>query len=303
MVGEAVDLDVATDGHIGGGNKVIVLVNVLVLCAAQERSFDDAGVLLSGLVDRNRVVSQVEANDEAAVNVLRDASVEPGGVAEDLLVVVHSLEKVTLRFLRNQVVDVAEGVFLLTEAIVRRNLLLNWRAGSGHLDAAQLKEFAVLAGIEFLSVLVNASDVERSAKRDDRTLGVDFVASEVVVTDEGETRLLHFVGEGNALSPEQEGEAVTAIVGMVHLTDFDGVIGQEVVDHEGKVFALAEETEHFAIVVQELLLGGDTATSKRLFHELLEVVVLWASNLDLRVGKGVSGVALAFGLGAAKVLN
>jgi hypothetical protein len=145
--------------------------------------------------------------------------------------------------------------------------------------------------------------VERSAKRDNRTLGVDFVAGEVVVTNEGETRLLHFVGEGNALSPEEEGEAVTAIVGMVHLTDFDGVIGQEVVDHEGKVFALAEETEHFAIVVQELLLGGDTATSKRLFHELLEVVVLWASNLDLRVGKGVSGVALAFGLGAAKVLN
>jgi hypothetical protein len=66
---------------------------------------------------------------------------------------------------------------------------------------------------------------------------------------------------------------------------------------------LAEETEHFAIIVQELLLGGDTATSERLFHELLKVVIFWASNFDLGVGKGVSGVVLAFGLGGAKVLN
>jgi hypothetical protein len=67
--------------------------------------------------------------------------------------------------------------------------------------------------------------VERAAKCDNRTLGVDFVAREVVVTNKSETRLLHFVGEGNALSPEQEGEAVTTIVGMVHFTDLDSIIG------------------------------------------------------------------------------
>jgi hypothetical protein len=202
VVRETVDLDISTDGHFWGGNKVIVLVNILVLCTAQEGSFDDTRVLLGRLVDRYRIVSQVEANDEAAVNILWDAGVEPGSVAKHLLVVVYSLEEVTLRFLRNQVVDVAEGVFLLTEAVVGRDLLLNWRTGCGHLDAAQLKEFSVLAGIELLSVLVDTGDVEGAAKRDNRTLGVDFVTGEVVVTDEGETRLLHFVGEGNALSPE-----------------------------------------------------------------------------------------------------
>ena len=90
---------------------------------------------------------------------------------------------------------------------------------------------------------------------------------------------------------------------MVHFANLDGIVGEEVVDNEREVFADTEETEDLAIVVEELLLGGDAATSEGPFHEFLEVAVNGASDLDLGFGEGVGGVGLAIGLGLAKVLN
>jgi hypothetical protein len=83
------------------------------------------------------------------------------------------------------------------------------------------------------------------------------------------------------LSAEEQGETVTAIVGVMHLTDLNGVVGQEVVNNEGEVLTDAEETEHFAVVVEELLLRRDAATTERLFHEFFKVVVLGAGSFDL----------------------
>lgn len=60
VVGEAVDLDVATDWQISGSNELVVFVYILVLVATEERTFNDAGVLHSGLVDRDAIVTQVE---------------------------------------------------------------------------------------------------------------------------------------------------------------------------------------------------------------------------------------------------
>jgi hypothetical protein len=105
------------------------------------------------------------------------------------------------------------------------------------------------------------------------------------------------------LSAEEKGETVTAIVGVVHLADLNGVVGQEVVNDERKVLADAEEAEHFAVVVEELLLRGDAATSERLFHEFLKVIVLGTGSFDLGFGEGVGGVSLALGLGLTEVLN
>jgi len=154
-----------------------------------------------------------------------------------------------------------------------------------------------------LSVLIDSGDVERAAKGNDGALRINFIAGEVVVADKSKSRLFHFIGEGNALSTEEQRETVAAIVGVVHLTDLNGIIGQEVVNDEGEVLTDAEETEHFAVVVKELLLGGDSATTKRLFHEFFKVVVLRAGSFDLGFSEGVRRVSLALGLGLTEVLN
>ena len=51
VVGEAIDLDVATDGQVGRSDKCITLVHVLVLVAAEEGTLNNAGVLDCGLVN------------------------------------------------------------------------------------------------------------------------------------------------------------------------------------------------------------------------------------------------------------
>ena len=92
----SVDLDVAPDGEVGGGDEVVVLVHVLVLSPFEELAFHDTGVLLSRLEDLDGIIAQEEADDEPPVNILWDAGVEPGGETQHLLVVVDVLEEVTL---------------------------------------------------------------------------------------------------------------------------------------------------------------------------------------------------------------
>lgn len=89
VVRESVDLDVTTDGQLSGSDELVALVNVLVLITAKEGSLDNAGVLDCGLKDRDAIVSQVERNDEATLDVLRDTCVESGSVTKDLLVIVY----------------------------------------------------------------------------------------------------------------------------------------------------------------------------------------------------------------------
>lgn len=202
MVGETIHLDVATDGHVRGSDKRIVFVNVLILVAAQQGSRDNSGVLNVGLVDRNAVIAQVERDDEAAVNVLGHTSVEAGCVPQGLVGVVNALEEITFGLLGHQVVDVAERVDFLTEAIVGGDLANNWLSGFWHLDATQGEHTAVLLVEEVLGENVDSVDVEGTTKGNDFTVGHDFVAGHVVVSDEGETGLFHFVAEWKLLSLE-----------------------------------------------------------------------------------------------------
>lgn len=60
MVRVSVDLDVVLDSKVRRGNPLVVLVDVLVLVSAQERAFNDTGVLNTGLIDRDAIVLQVE---------------------------------------------------------------------------------------------------------------------------------------------------------------------------------------------------------------------------------------------------
>lgn len=103
----SVDLHVSAKRHVGGGKPFTVLVKVLILSSLQELSGNDTGILLLRLVNGNRVVSEIERDDETTVKVFRNARVETGSEPQDVLVVVEVLEEVRLRSVRNQFVDVA----------------------------------------------------------------------------------------------------------------------------------------------------------------------------------------------------
>jgi len=117
----SINLDIASNGHVCWRDERLVLVDVLVLAFVEEFTLNDARVLLSGLVDANVVIGQVEGDDEPTVNIFRHASVELGGETQDLLVVVHGLEEVTLGLLRDQLVHLAECVLLVTEPVIGRS--------------------------------------------------------------------------------------------------------------------------------------------------------------------------------------
>ena len=152
VVRVAVDLHVSADGHVSGSDESSVLVNVLVLSAFEELALDDARVLLGRLLDRDAVVSQVERDDETTVDILGNAGVEASSETQDLLVIVHGLEEVTLGLLRDQFVDVTESVLLVTESVVGRDNHGLGLTRSGVLNLAEVEVHSVLGLVEVLSV-------------------------------------------------------------------------------------------------------------------------------------------------------
>lgn len=88
---------------------------------------------------------------------------------------------------------------------------------------------------------------------------------------------------------------------MVNFSDFNGVIGEEVVDDEGKFVESCKETEDSTVVVKELFLALHSATSERFFHVLLETGVSDDRLGDLLIGKAVNGNGLGLTLRLAEV--
>lgn len=65
---------------------------------------------------------------------------------------------------------------------------------------------------------------------------------------------------------------------MMYFSNLNCVIGKVVVNYVWQVFGLAEESEYFSVIVQELLLRWHFATSKGFLHELFHVIVTGASD-------------------------
>ena len=255
----------------------------------EELAFDDARVLLGGLVDSNGVISQVERNDEATVEVLGHSSVELGGETQDSLIVVHGLEEVFLCSLRDELVHLTETVLLVAEAIVGRLNRLNGLRWSGELNLTEREFIAILGSVVGLSELIDTGHHIDAAISVDIGCGGDLVASQVVVTDEALAWLVSVVAIGELLTAEQEGKGISTVVREVALTDLESVISQVVVDSVGEIVTSGEVTEHLAVFVQELLLRHNFAATKLLLHE---VTHLWVINLgpwDLRLGEVVHG--------------
>ena len=82
---------------------------------------------------------------------------------------------------------------------------------------------------------INTADGVKSTESIDGLTRVDFITSQVVVTDEAETGLVDIGSEGKLLSSQHLGEGIAAVVGVVDLTDLDGIVGKVVLENEGKI--------------------------------------------------------------------
>ena len=301
--GVAVDLDVSTDGHITWSDWQVVVIDVLVLVAVKELAFNDTRILLGWLIDRDAIISQIEGNDEAAVNIFWDAGVETGCESQDLLVIVNTLEEVALWFLWDKLVDVTECVFLITNSIIWWDLSRDRFRRSWELNLSKGEVVSIFLGIELFSGCVDTLNNKDAAKGVDVACWGDLIAGQVVVSNEGLTWLVDIEAVWKFLSTEEQGKGIATIVGVVHLTDLNGVIGQVVVYYEWKVAALCKEAKYTAVVIQELLLGSNFATTKSFLKELFHLRVSLWWNLNLRVCEVVDWALLCWCKLTSGVLN
>ena len=72
-----------------------------------------------------------------------------------------------------------------------------------------------------------------------------------------------------------------SVIWVVHLPDFYCVVCEVIVDYVGQILAFCEKSEHFSVVVQELLLTCYSATAQTLFQEFFHFCVFFFWNLDL----------------------
>lgn len=229
--GVSIDLHIATHWHVSWSQSLSLLVNILVLSALEEFTWDDAGVLLGGLIDGDAVVREVERDDESPVDVLWHSRVKPRSESQNVLVVVNSLEEVNLWLLWDETVHLSEGINLISKSIVGRLLHLDLFGDVWFSDAAYWELVAILLGIPAGSEVVDSLDHIDSAIGIDVTLRGDLVSSHIVVSNELLSWLVHIESIWKLLSSQEKWEGVTSIVGVVDLTNLHSVIGQVVVNH------------------------------------------------------------------------
>lgn len=83
---------------------------------------------------------------------------------------------------------------------------------------------------------------------------------------------------------------------MVDFSDFASIISQVVVNDVRNFIIASIESEDFAIVVEELLLRGDSSTSEGLLHEFLHFAISEHRFLNLSLSVAVKGDSFSLGL-------
>jgi hypothetical protein len=134
------------------------------------------------------------------------------------------------------------------------HLAFNWRKRLGLLNIADCEASSILLLVMFLGKTVDTSDLKCSSVSNQGSIWENLVAGEVSVSNKALAWLVDREGLRQFLSSEINGETVTAIVCEVDFVDLHGVVREEVVPDVLVLIASCEESEHFSIVVQELLL-------------------------------------------------
>ena len=148
-------------------------------------------------------------------------------------------------------------------------------------NASNIEELVVLGFIELMSEFIYSRDSENSAESIDSSFRFDFIASQIVISNEVLTRLVYCKALRKLLSLQQQRERVSAIIWMVDLSDFNSVISQVVVNDERKIITLGKEPQYFSVVIQKLLLGNYSSTTKCLLQELFHFSILLSGNSNL----------------------
>ena len=94
----------------------------------------------------------------------------------------------------------------------------------------------------------------------------------------------------------EECEVITTIIRVVNLSDFDGVVSQEVVNDEREVIESSVEPQDSSVVVEELLLRLYSTTTKRFLHVLsqrgIAELLLWDLVVCEAVHWNIEGLSL-----------
>lgn len=146
---------------------------------------------MSWFEDGDGVIRQVEGDNESSVNIFRNTCIESSSESEDLLVIVYIFEEISFGLVWQKFVDITERVDLITKAIVRRDLKRLGFTRFRVLNASNIKELVVLGFIELMSEFIYSSDSENSTESINSSLGFDFIASQIVISNEVLTRLVY----------------------------------------------------------------------------------------------------------------
>lgn len=195
--------------------------------------------------------------------------------------IVNVFEEVALRFLRDQSVDVAECVLLITESVVRWDNERLGLSGSGLFNTCNLEVLSEFLLVESLSKFIDTENTEDATESIQIAIGLDLITGHIVVANESLTWLVHIKFLWQFLSSQVEREGITTIVRVMVLTDLDGVISQVVVDNKLEAFGLAVESKHLSIIVKELLLRGNLTASELFLKVFFHLVVSFRRNWDL----------------------
>lgn len=94
------------------------------------------------------------------------------------------------------------------------------------------------------------------------------------------TWLVHIEGLWELLPSEVDGEGVSSVVREVDLSDLDGIVSQEVVEDILESLGVDEESKNLSVVIEELLLRWDSATSEFLLKVFKKLLILLRWDWD-----------------------
>ena len=87
------------------------------------------------------------------------------------------------------------------------------------------------------------------------------------------------------------------------LADLDGVVSKIVMNDERQILEAREEAENFQVIVQELLLAFNPATTQLFFKEFLHLLIFFHNDRLLRVVERVLSSLLGRRLRSSNILS
>ena len=97
---------------------------------------------------------------------------------------------------------------------------------------ANLENLTLPFSEEVVGELIDTGNVELATKGINETIRLDLIPCVIVISHIHEARLSHLKVLWKSLSLHEESKIVATIVGVVNLSNLNGVISQKVVDNE-----------------------------------------------------------------------